>query len=318
MAVYASPAEFAERHLVVESRNGVEWNVRCPIHGERHASLRLNIEKGLFLCHGCGAKGGMARLAKALGVPYRYDKTQAGMFMLLNKLEKLRKGTKEEPPAFLPESTLDRYAIPTRYWTDPIRTGGRGLNAETVEAFDLGYDPINDYVTIPIRNLYGNLIGVTKRYLDPDAHPRYKDPAGFQKGQNLFGSWFAAESDSPTVVLTEGPIDAIKVWQAGHVGMGVYGSRITEHQIMIMRRMGVVSTVLFFDNDKAGEKAFRQAKGWTQHEGTQEWTYTPETDLRRFFVVKRAEYTGVRGKDPASLTDAQVDKAIINARRILR
>ena len=36
---------FVETYMDVEYRQGEEWAVRCPIHGERHASMRVNVEK---------------------------------------------------------------------------------------------------------------------------------------------------------------------------------------------------------------------------------------------------------------------------------
>jgi DNA primase len=312
--------DFVESHLTVSSREGVEYNVLCPIHGESHASMRVNVEKGLFFCHGCGARGGISKLARELGISYKYDRTQAGMTRLMNKLSMLRKGP-DAPPAVLPEDLLLRYAMPTNYWTDP-RPSGRGFSEETVAAFDLGYDPMADVATIPIRNVHGELIGITKRHLswhDKNDGPKYRDPKHFPKTKNLFGSWFAAQADSPTVVITEGPLDCIKVWQAGHPAVALYGSHVSEHQIHLLRRIGTMSVVLFFDNDKAGTKAVKQAKGFTEErDGT--WTYNPMTDLRKFFVVKRVGYTTLseRGDDPGDLSDDCIHEAVTSAKLVLR
>lgn len=36
-----------------------EWRMcRCPIHDDKVASLAVNVNKGCFKCHACGAKGG--------------------------------------------------------------------------------------------------------------------------------------------------------------------------------------------------------------------------------------------------------------------
>jgi DNA primase len=307
---------FVEAHLHVESRQGDEYNVRCPIHGEQHASMRINVAKGAWMCHGCKARGGMAKLAKFLGVSYRYNRAEAGMAMLQAKLGLLRKGVQAEQEVVLPEDTLKRYSVSTRYWTDP-RPHGRGLSEETVEAFELGYDPMNDDAIIPVRNMYNELLGVTRRSLRRDSRIKYRDPKGFKKRNNLFGSWFVAQAESPTVVITEGPLDCIKVWQAGHPAVGVYGSYLTEHQIMLLRRLGIVSCILMFDNDKAGREAVKWCKGFVKdHDG--EWHYNPATDLRKFFVVKKASYDGLTGNDPGDLPDEEIDRAVMKASLILR
>jgi DNA primase len=308
---------FVETHLEVEYKQGDEWAVKCPIHGERHASMRINVEKGVWMCHGCHAKGGMFKLAQFLGVRYRYDKAEAGMAKLRSKLDLLRKGPQTEPEIVLPESTLKRYSLGnTTYWTDP-QPAGRGFSPETVEAFDLGYDPMEECAVIPVRNMWGELLGVTRRSLRKNARIKYRDPKGFKKRNHLFGSWFVAQAESPTVVLTEGPLDAIKVWQAGHPAVAVYGSYVSEHQIMLLRRMGVVSCVLMFDNDKAGLSAIKQCKGFTE-DNKGAWTYNPATDLRKFFVLKRVSYTGIKANDPGAMFDGQIDNAVTSAKLLLR
>lgn len=34
-----------------------EQTVCCPVHGETRPSCRVNVLKGVFFCHGCGARG---------------------------------------------------------------------------------------------------------------------------------------------------------------------------------------------------------------------------------------------------------------------
>ena len=39
--------------------SGTDRSARCPFHDDRTASLSVNVEKNAYLCHACGAKGGM-------------------------------------------------------------------------------------------------------------------------------------------------------------------------------------------------------------------------------------------------------------------
>lgn len=303
---------FVSNHLKVVATSGDEWSVLCPAHSDHNASMRINVVKGVFICHGCGVRGGMGRLARLLGVRYSYDKTEQDMAALLAKLSGLKSGPKLEAPVFLPESYLDRFRFQTGYWTDPIEAGGRGLDEETVESFDLGFDPMEECVTIPIRNPSGYLLGVTRRYLDPKADLRYRDPKGFVKSRSLFASWFALSTDSPTLVLTEGPLDAIKVWQAGHPAVALFGSNLSEHQILMLRQMGTLKVVLFFDNDRAGRKVVRQVLGYETIDGVE--TYIPERDLRRFFIVQCVRYGSSLAKDPGAMSDQQINDMIGRAK----
>lgn len=229
--------------------------------------------------------------------------------VLQSKLNMLTKHRAQPAPRILPETYLKRFDFPSQYWSE------RGLTEDTVSAFDLGYDPLSGAVTIPIRDVCGNLLGVTRRFLNigPD-DTKYKDPKGFVKSKNLFGSWFVARDDSPTVVLTEGPLDAIKVWQAGHAALAQFGSNLSVEQIRLLRELGVITIVSFYDNDHAGRKAFKAASGWTKVlvKGKPSYEYRPECDLSRFFIVRRVRYD-VNTKDPGGMSDTDIDRLVRNA-----
>jgi 5S rRNA maturation endonuclease (ribonuclease M5) len=258
----------------------------------------------------------MKALARQLGVRYSYDRTEAAVAVMLGKLDKLKKVRKEEAPTVLPETALERYLFPTSYWTDPMGKGGRGFTDEMVELFDLGYDPMEECAIIPIRDMYGRLLGFTRRFLDPTSPIKYKDPRGFQKGHHLFGSWLASHHESGTVVLTEGPLDAIKVWQAGFVGIAQYGSYLTEEQIRLLRRMGVVRVILMYDNDRGGKLATHYAMGFTtDKDGVRH--YEPEHDVRKFALVKVASYKTITSKDPGSMSDQEIVRSIGAARSLM-
>lgn len=302
--------EWVSQHFGKTNR-GSEMEVRCPIHGEKNASMRINVDKGVFYCHGCGARGSLVRLAKEMRVPYA-GSTQSGtdLAMLYTKLDQLTRGRRSTPKqAVLPEETLKRYDFPTKYWQE------RGFTEDTILAFDLGFDVMADAATIPVRNPEGQLIGVTRRFLNPgEDEPKYKDPKGFIKGENLFASWLVRLDNSPSVVLTEGPADSMKVWQSGHASMAQYGSHVTPHQIRLMRQLGIVTVILFYDNDRAGKKVTQEALGiTTERRGNQSvQVYEPERDLSRFFIVKLVRYDS-KAKDPGALADSDIDRMIRNA-----
>lgn len=302
--------QFVLQHLKVVSRSGDEWSVLCPSHGDRNASMRINIAKGKFFCHGCHIRGGMKTLARIVGARWTYDPQEARFEMVLAKLAKLREVDVTQRVRVLPESTLDRYKdVPTDYWAQT-----RGFTQDTIDAFDLGYDPIEDAAIIPVRDIEGRLLGVTRRYLDPDAHLKYRDAKGFRKADNLFASWMAAADESPTVVLTEGPLDAVKVWQAGHAAVAQFGSYITPRQIRLLRILGTLEIVLFYDHDEGGRKAVQYARGWST-DASGKIAYDPTHDLRKWFVVKRVRYNTSK-KDPGALDSKTIDRYITEAVRL--
>ena len=295
---------FAEQHLAIGLRSGSEYMVRCPYHDNHSFTMQFNIDKGLFICFSCGARGSVKRMAKDMGV--RITDGDVDLTRLRSRITDILKP--EDPPPHMDESVLARYRFPTTYWRS------RGYTRDTVQNFDLGYDPMNNIATIPIRDTEGNLIGIIKRYLDDDALVRYRYPKHFSRSTNMFASWKVKDSDTDHVVLVEGALDAIKVWQAGIPAMAIYGSSITKDQITLLHRLGITKVTTFFDNDLAGEKALLCAIGIHRRKHRNKVTveYHPETDLRNNFIVSKIDYDDHMPDDPGACTCDLIKKAFAN------
>lgn len=304
--------DFAKRHLDVTNISGEEAMVRCVVHDDSKASMQFNLRTGLWVCFACHEGGSIKRLCRELGISV-FSEPEPDLDDIRSKLRELDHPVKQRLKV-QDEALLKRYSLPTRYWL------GRGFTKKTISAFDLGIDMMNNAATIPLRNENGELLGVIKRYLDEDVELRYRYPKGFKRSQNLFASWLVEEADTDLVVLTEGSVDAMKVWQAGFPALAIYGSSLSPTQARLLRRLGVGQVVLFFDNDKAG----REATAWCQGQKTKRrktkdgrkftvQEYDPRVDLRRWFLVHHAEYRPGWAKDPGALTKKQIKRAINDA-----
>ncbi len=130
----------------------------------------------------------------------------------------------------------------------------RGITEETARAFGVGFfsgkGSMAGRVVFPIHNRKGDLVAYAGRAID-GTEPRYKFPAGFRKGLEL---WNFAALTGTSVVLVEGFFDCMKVWQAGYVAIALMGSTMSEAQEdMIAEQFGEV--VVMLDGDEAGRKA---------------------------------------------------------------
>lgn len=318
-AARANNIEFVDKHLKVEQRSGDEWSVLCPLHGDRNASMRINVAKGVFYCHGCHMRGTLSSLAWQMKAPYQRPNSQeAGMSALMSKLNKLKgSGIQPSPVVFWEENRLDRYrTVQTPWWTSQPRAGC-GFTQDTIDLFDLGYDPLEEQAIFPVRDMDGHLLGVTRRNLARGERIKYKDPKGFNKSGNLFGSWLLPRITSHYVVLVEGLKDTIKVWQAGHPAVGQFGSYITPEQIRILRLLGITTVITMYDNDEGGRIAWRAARGIiaSLSRGRQQRSYDPTRDLRRFFITKRAAWRA-DFKDPGETPEKEIDKMVRRAQYI--
>lgn len=286
-------SDVAEKYLDVTLRSGTEWMARCPFHDDSSASLQFNVEKGLYYCFACHAKGNIKTFLRHFGAQYRDPEVDvADIYAKLDLIDSVSKSPTK--PSTLPESTLKRYAFPTDYWD------GRGLSRAVQTAFDLGYDPIENDAIIPVRNINGELIGVIRRRLEKDAMPKYMYYKGFPRKTSMFASWLVAKKGTDHAVITEGSLDAVSVWQAGHPALAQYGSSISREQVVLLRRLGITRVTLFYDNDRAGREANLAA-----------------IPLLRDFLVYVVQYSDDDVKDPGGMDNKTIRARIDGAKLIL-
>jgi DNA primase len=239
-----------EQYFNVVSQSGDELHAHCPWHGDSSPSLSANIKKGVFICYGCGAKGTVLSLTEE---SEEYWSNPDEMLDLLDaQIQNIK--TPEHPPpmpTFLSEAALTRFNFPHPYWKS------RGFDEEVCTRFNLGYDPITRRLTIPTRNEHSQILGIIFRRTN-EIGPKYKYPYGFSRSRNLFGSWIRPRNR--TAVLTEGPLDTVRIWQAGYFALAIYGSTISENQIHLLHRLGIERILTFYDNDTAGRSATEKTK----------------------------------------------------------
>lgn len=126
------------------------------------------------------------------------------------------------------------------------------------------YDRFRNRLMIPIQDEKGRVVAFGGRAMNPDDQPKYLNSPEtelFHKGFMLFNGHRAraAAYDQGSVIVVEGYLDAIAVWQAGIPAVvATLGTAFTEEQIQRMWRFAAEPLVCF-DGDKAGIKAAHRA-----------------------------------------------------------
>ena len=225
-------AEVIAEHVTLQRRGGRYWGL-CPFHQEKSASFTVTPDKGVYYCFGCH-KGGtvfdfimeiekvqwrdaVEILAKKAGIEIPQEDDEQGG---------IKRGTFFE---------LYRRVAGSFHWLltegAPAESArkylaGRGLQKETIDAFQLGYAPLDrgwlfqflaqksysqeflsktglfiesaggsssalfaNRIMFPIANARGEIIAFGGRALG-DAQPKYlnsPETAFFRKRENLFG-----------------------------------------------------------------------------------------------------------------------------------
>lgn len=252
---------------------GAQLYGRCPLHDDQTASFSFNLQHGFWMCHAGDCVGNshpshtfpaLVQLVLQCGPQEALKFIQTGERQLTN--EQLRDHLAQLLSGQLPDGESE---LPNEYlrWYSGLKTNvmplpflGRGFTWETIQAWGLRYDPGREQVVIPVYDLDGQLRGLIARRMNPQpGQPRYDNTPRLPKHALLFG--LTAQHRGQPIILTEGPLDAIWLWQNGWRAVALFGSMLHEAQLALLRscQVGVVTEML--DNDAAGRKAAKTISG---------------------------------------------------------
>lgn len=123
------------------------------------------------------------------------------------------------------------------------------------------FDIFRNRVITPIIDIRGNVIAFGGRVLD-DSKPKYintSDTLVYKKTNELFSLNFAKENIKSSIILCEGYMDVISMYQAGiKNAVAGCGTALTSEQVRVISRYAD-EVVLIYDSDEAGQKALKKA-----------------------------------------------------------
>jgi DNA primase len=245
----------------------------CPIHrGERQDSFRVSLSKNVFYCFSCQAKGNVLDFVASME---SCSVREAALHLQhwFGVAGRMGSGlTLASPPSVWGNAEKDEKdeLVRKKERGNPIlgfRLRGvdgshaylrqRGIERATAVEFGVGLYSgpglMNGRIVIPVRNEHGGIVAYAGRGLG-EQRPKYKPPAGFQKGRELFNLHRARTTGQKSVIVVEGYFDCMKVHQAGFsnvVGlMGCSLSPIQAHFLECFERV-----TLMLDGDEAGRHA---------------------------------------------------------------
>ena len=261
-----------------EFRYSGDWVMtNCPLARWTHSkgkdsrpSFGVQITRGIspVNCFTCDVSGGMLSLIRE----YSYYALREGL-VTQDQIQSLREYVllaEEDMDVDTDLIVVDQVVIPE--WVEEHLgqyhpyLSARGIDEETAMLWNLGFVPSKDFdverVLFPLYNPAAKrkeLSGVIGRSVGGE-DPKYRNyPARFAKSRYLYGEHLVPE-DTETIIVVEGPIDAIKVNMllqkekqfAGMWCVATMGAKASSFQI---RKLAGLCTeaVIMYDNDPAGK-----------------------------------------------------------------
>ena len=179
----------------------------------------------------------------------------------------------------LRKSIREKLYIPAQYYLD------RGYNAEVLDKYDVGLcttqgKEMFGRVVVPVYDDdYKYMVGCLGRTRYPKCEKckmchsskrdcpsnsieelwasKWNNSKNFKMENYLYNYWFSKPwiKQNKTVVIVEGQGDVWRLEEAGvNCSVGVFGSKLTDGQRMILEASGAQNIIIAPDNDEAGEK----------------------------------------------------------------
>jgi DNA primase len=229
--------------------------VRCPFHDDRLPSLSIDLDRGLWICFGCGLRGGLHSLATRLNA--EVDDVE----VTLRSYEAAANNPYfEEAPDFASLAEKQRgalYADKPDILVDFILT--RELDPRVVKHFGLGWDRTGNRISFPYYR-DGTVFGVKYR----DRWGNKTSETGSKRGvYNVDDVVYR-----PYVILCEGESDTLAVWSRltnsslpatvkERIGVGgipgVAGSK-SQWETWALDFLWAKRVYVAYDADEAGDK----------------------------------------------------------------
>lgn len=171
------------------------------------------------------------------------------------------------------ENVLDIFAnYPFQPWID------EGISCEAQTRFEIGYFALNHSITIPHRDMNGNLIGIRQRYLDQTDIERIGKYTPVQiegkflshkLGNELYGLWVNKDriKETKTIILVEAEkscMQAYSFYGDDSLVVACCGSNITKAQQKIIRDLDVHTLIYAPDRDYHKPDSFEAESWWNQ------------------------------------------------------
>lgn len=242
----SSKQKIKELGILSSYQTGNELYCYCPFHSDKKASLCVNLTKPVWFCHSCERGGTLDKLES-----------------LLLK-EGIVENIEEQPRKRYPLAKMEiedfeelRLAVNCQYLVK------RGFDNSSIRSWEIRRSTI--FAVLPLKDKNNNVEGLILRSMIRDYEPRYQ-AKHFKKKNKLFGKQTSEYPYDKMVILVEGPLDAVKVWQNMkntsiiNNFAGVYaamGSSMSDFQIKLLSQISN-KIFLLMDNEESGTVASKK------------------------------------------------------------
>jgi DNA primase len=273
--------DLARKYLYKVRRSGpYDIMAICPFHRkedgseERTPSFAMSLVKGVYFCHACHSKGNLFTFLRDIGVGRTVIETEY-RFLLDEAAKNIPPPPDPVNPKVYELSPINEAVLGILDYcpTDLLEAG---FSMQTLHHFEVGYDRWHLRMTFPLRDIKGQLIGISGRAPD-GMEPRYKvytkeyerwdlPPARepdrgsiLYNADKVFPGVYFTSPTGHIVAVVEGFKACMWLWQAGIRNVvALLGTYLSWEHKWILEHLGA-PVYLFLDNNSPGRSGTIQA-----------------------------------------------------------
>ena len=314
----------------------------CPLHGEKTPSFSVSPDKQLFYCFGCHAGGTVIQFVMDMERLTFYEAVQqlanrVGM-ELPNEINDREMQRQRAYKKRIIEANTEAARYYSRCFLNPATgkdaqayAAKRGLNAEIVTRFGIGYAPdtwdsllkllkgkgysekelvdagllvhnterntvydaFRGRLIFPILGVNGQVLGFGARVMG-DEKPKYintGDTPVYNKRNNLYGLYLHKNEKLDDLIMVEGYMDVIGLYKAGVKNAVASLGTALTQQQARLLKRYVEKVFIAYDGDAAGQNAMVRGLDILKAEGLEVRVITFPDDL------DPDEYVQIYGKE---------------------
>lgn len=287
----------AERaHLEMPTRRGGDRQKSLSNSKKRERIYQVNAESARYFHESLSSPIG------SVGLKYLHDRDISN------------KTIKKFGIGYAPEgwSNLLNYLQEKGYTENDMHEAGVVKKRDNGTFYDAFYD---GRIIFPIIDVRGNVIGFGGRVIktETDAPKYWNTPETlvFKKKENLFGLNLAKDSKMDKLLIMEGYMDVISLYQNGFPNaVASLGTAFTPEQARLVKRYAA-RAVLCYDNDEAGKKATIRSGDILTEAGVKVrvLSVTDGKDPDEFIRTKGSELFGVLIEKANTFIDYKIESA---------
>lgn len=238
--------DFFVKYIPDLKSNIIQQNVKCIFHEETQASLSVNLERGLYFCHGCGESGDIYKFIMTLEyLTFKQAKTKIlgdGRISVLSNAEV------DESHKYL----LNKKSIQNLLFTH------RGWLLDTIVKFKLGWNDTEKRVQIPIYDDKKQLKNIRKYLVvgnPTKQNPKFRGIRGHNDNY-FFPIENLLNKELPFILLCAGEPDTILACQCGF-NAGTFTAGEGKFNRDLLPLFQDKEVYICYDKDLAGLRALK-------------------------------------------------------------